>query len=258
MILPTATSLVQCVYMWAEGWSHVQVIWFHLYPNPNTSLTLTPPKPLTLIHSGSWGSRLRWGLHQVHCEAMKATPASTLKREEREDEGGWQRWKRREKETSKTTIAERKQTRKKCGKAKRERRISEAPKVLDLIKTVCIYLWGLMSSISIVCFFPNMNISFSLAYIHRKCHFFSNNPILAFLIVAANKQASMRKLGRTLVVLNLQKLLKREPEASKPQETLTLWGRVWCGETLLLMTTSGTKEKERARRDREENWQHTC
>lgn len=71
---------------------------------------------------------------------MKATPASTLKREEREDEGGWQRWKRREKETSKTTIAERKQTRKKCGKAKRERRISEAPKVLDLIKTVCIYL----------------------------------------------------------------------------------------------------------------------
>ena len=56
------------------------------------------------------------------------------------DGSGWQRWRRREKETSKTTIAERKQTRKKCGKAKRERRTSEEPKVLDLIKTVCIYL----------------------------------------------------------------------------------------------------------------------
>lgn len=37
-------------------------------------------------------------------------------------------------------------------KRKRNRRSSEAPKVLKLIKMICIYLWALMSSFSIVCF----------------------------------------------------------------------------------------------------------
>lgn len=42
---------------------------------------------------------------------------------EREDRSDWQRWRRREKETSKTTIAERKQTRKVCEKEKKEKNL---------------------------------------------------------------------------------------------------------------------------------------
>lgn len=91
---------------------------------------------------------------------------------------------------------------KSVGKGKERRRTSEAPKVLQLIKMLCIYLWALMSSISIVCFFTNEYFLFIILH-RQKMLFFPPQIITSWLFwfgryqrrfFFGGKQASLQEL----------------------------------------------------------------
>lgn len=125
---------------------------WHQNPRSPTPQPTTPPKPHS--PSSSLGPRRGWG--QVAFVAMKEPPDTTDMTKQRgeggaemEIEGGTQKdYKNNNKSGKKTNNREKN----KWEKRERSRRSSEAPKVLELIKMICIYLWGLMSSFSIVCF----------------------------------------------------------------------------------------------------------
>lgn len=121
---------------------------------PHPSALSEPPRHPRLDWA-SRGVKSRSARHQwKNCEtpAQRGKQRGGERREtngshgEEEREGGMDF---KNNNSKKTNNREKKNKWEKRGKL---RRSSEAPKVLELIKMICIYLWGLMSSFSIVCF----------------------------------------------------------------------------------------------------------
>lgn len=124
------------------------------YPHP---VTLSKPPSHPLMDWPSREGKSRSGAHQWKSHE---TPVQRWNQRGRRTEGDeWQRWRRGGdggggNGLQKQQRQENKQQgeKNKWEKRERRRRSSEAPKVLELIKMICIYLWGLMSSFSMVCF----------------------------------------------------------------------------------------------------------
>lgn len=144
--------------------AHIRLRCQEVASEPQISHPL-PTRSAQTSQSPSSGSGIRRGLGKVGYAAMKEprdTRATTKNQrggersetngsdgEEEEIEGGMEKDFKNNNNNGKKTNNREKNKRE---KRERSRRSSEAPKVLELIKMICIYLWALMSSFSIVCF----------------------------------------------------------------------------------------------------------
>lgn len=131
---------------------------WHQYPeSPTRTQLLCPNFPLTLWWIGHLervspgrvlinerAMRLRYSDETRGGGERRETNGSDGEEEETEGGNGLQKQQRQENKQQ--------GEKNKWEKRERRRRSSEAPKVLELIKMICIYLWGLMSSFSMVCF----------------------------------------------------------------------------------------------------------
>lgn len=162
---------VSDIYFFLSTPDFTERVWFQLIPdwgakkwqqNPKSPTPTHPRRPnlpVTLLWIGH-PQRVRQGLlhsdERTETQAQRPNQRGGERREtngsdgeEEEIEGETEKdFKNNNNKSKKTNNREKN----KWEKRERSRRSSEAPKVLELIKMICIYLWALMSSFSIVCF----------------------------------------------------------------------------------------------------------